>query len=135
MTSLSASPMVCPVSGADETPAEYDLPLSDIAPPFDLAAWSRRCITAIPCRLSIDTARRKALLASNSPHCYPLRSEDYTHMELVFMIPLAGFAAVSYAAYLAWDVLRRDQGTPEMQDVASMIFEGAMAFLRRQYGT
>jgi len=56
-------------------------------------------------------------------------------MELVFMIPLAGVAAVLYAAYLAWDVLRRDQGTPEMQDVASMIFEGAMAFLRRQYGT
>ena len=56
-------------------------------------------------------------------------------MELVFMIPLAGLAAVFYAAYLAWDVLRRDEGTPEMQDVASMIYEGAMAFLRRQYGT
>ncbi len=40
-----------------------------------------------------------------------------------------------YAGWLAWDVLRRDTGTPEMQDVASMIFEGAMAFLRRQYGT
>ena len=26
-------------------------------------------------------------------------------------------------------------GTPAMQDVAGMIFEGAMAFLRRQYGT
>src|SRR6266545_1705462 len=56
-------------------------------------------------------------------------------MELVFMIPLAGLAAVFYAAYLAWDVLRRDPGTPEMQDVSSMIFEGAMAFLKRQYST
>jgi K(+)-stimulated pyrophosphate-energized sodium pump len=56
-------------------------------------------------------------------------------MELVFMIPLAGLAAVFYAGYLAWDVLRRDPGTPEMQNVASMIFEGAMAFLRRQYST
>ncbi|TMG01779.1 MAG: sodium-translocating pyrophosphatase [Chloroflexi bacterium] len=56
-------------------------------------------------------------------------------MELVFMIPLAGLAAVFYAAYLAWDVLRRDPGTPEMQEVAGMIFEGAMAFLKRQYTT
>jgi K(+)-stimulated pyrophosphate-energized sodium pump len=56
-------------------------------------------------------------------------------MELVWLIPVAGFAAVLYALWLAWDVLRRDPGTPEMQDVASMIFEGAMAFLRRQYGT
>ena len=56
-------------------------------------------------------------------------------MELVWIIPVAGFAAVLYALWLAWDVLRRDSGTPEMQDVASMIFEGAMAFLKRQYGT
>ena len=56
-------------------------------------------------------------------------------MELVWMIPVAGAAAVLYAIWLARDVLKRDMGTPEMQDVASMIFEGAMAFLRRQYGT
>jgi K(+)-stimulated pyrophosphate-energized sodium pump len=56
-------------------------------------------------------------------------------MELVVLIPIAGVAAVLYAVWLARDVLRRDMGTPEMQDVASMIFEGAMAFLRRQYGT
>ena len=56
-------------------------------------------------------------------------------MELIWLIPAAGFAAVLFALWLAWDVLRRDAGTPEMQDVASMIFEGAMAFLRRQYST
>src|SRR2546425_7727248 len=56
-------------------------------------------------------------------------------MGLVVLIPIAGLAAVFYAAWLAWDVLRRDSGTPEMQDVASMIFEGAMAFLKRQYST
>jgi K(+)-stimulated pyrophosphate-energized sodium pump len=56
-------------------------------------------------------------------------------MELVWLIPIAGAAAVLYAVWLAWDVLRRDTGSPEMQNVASMIFEGAMAFLRRQYGT
>jgi K(+)-stimulated pyrophosphate-energized sodium pump len=56
-------------------------------------------------------------------------------MELVPLIPIAGLAAALYAVYLAWDVLKRDTGTAAMQDVASMIFEGAMAFLRRQYTT
>src|SRR3990172_7787635 len=56
-------------------------------------------------------------------------------MEQNWLIPPTGFAAVLFALWLAWDVLRRDAGTPEMQDVASMIFEGAMAFLRRQYST
>jgi K(+)-stimulated pyrophosphate-energized sodium pump len=56
-------------------------------------------------------------------------------MELVWLIPVAGAAAVIYAIWLAYDVLGRDQGTDAMQDVASMIFEGAMAFLRRQYST
>src|SRR5512132_2065849 len=56
-------------------------------------------------------------------------------MELVWLIPFAGVAAVLYAIWLARDVLSRDTGTPEMQNVADMIYEGAMAFLRRQYGT
>jgi K(+)-stimulated pyrophosphate-energized sodium pump len=56
-------------------------------------------------------------------------------MELVWLIPVAGIAAVLYAVWLARDVLARDTGTAEMEDVASMIFEGAMAFLRRQYTT
>ena len=33
------------------------------------------------------------------------------------------------------DVLGRDTGTPEMQEIASTIVEGASAFLRRQYRT
>ena len=34
-----------------------------------------------------------------------------------------------------WDVLRRDTGTDEMRRIANMIFEGANAFLSRQYRT
>ena len=56
-------------------------------------------------------------------------------MGLVWIVPIMGIVAVLFSAYLANDVLRRDQGTPEMQDVAGTIFEGAMAFLRRQYQT
>src|SRR6187397_44459 len=47
----------------------------------------------------------------------------------------AGLIAVLFAIYLARDVLRRDVGTQAMQDVAGTIFEGAVAFIRRQYST
>jgi K(+)-stimulated pyrophosphate-energized sodium pump len=52
-----------------------------------------------------------------------------------WIIPVAGIAAVVFAIYLARDVLSRDQGTPAMQEVAGTIFEGAVAFIRRQYTT
>jgi K(+)-stimulated pyrophosphate-energized sodium pump len=56
-------------------------------------------------------------------------------MELVWLVPVTGFAAVLFALWLAWDVLRRETGTEAMQEIAGMIFEGAMAFLARQYRT
>ncbi|MEJ7803119.1 MAG: sodium/proton-translocating pyrophosphatase, partial [Candidatus Limnocylindria bacterium] len=54
---------------------------------------------------------------------------------ILWVIPLAGIAAIAFAMYLAWDVLRADTGTPAMQDIAGTIFEGAVAFIRRQYQT
>jgi K(+)-stimulated pyrophosphate-energized sodium pump len=56
-------------------------------------------------------------------------------MQLVPLVPIAGALATLFALWLAWDVLRRDPGTPAMQEIAGMIFEGAMAFLSRQYRT
>jgi K(+)-stimulated pyrophosphate-energized sodium pump len=54
---------------------------------------------------------------------------------LTIFVPVAGVLAVAFAIYLARDVLGRDTGTKEMQDVASTIVEGATAFLSRQYRT
>src|SRR6188472_4505371 len=54
---------------------------------------------------------------------------------LLWLIPIAGIIAILFALYLARDVLRRDQGTQAMQDVAGTIYEGAVAFIRRQYTT
>ncbi len=51
------------------------------------------------------------------------------------MIPLASAAAVLFAIWLAFDVLKRDKGTASMQEVAGTILEGANAFLNRQYRT
>jgi len=56
-------------------------------------------------------------------------------LNLVWVVPVCGVAAILFAIYLAWDVLRRDTGTEEMQNVGAVIYEGAVAFLRRQYTT
>jgi K(+)-stimulated pyrophosphate-energized sodium pump len=54
---------------------------------------------------------------------------------ILWLVPLSGVIAVIAAAMLARDVLSRPKGTPEMQEVAAAIYEGAMAFLNRQYRT
>ena len=54
---------------------------------------------------------------------------------LQLIILPAGIIAILFALYLARDVLSRDTGTVEMQDVAGTIYEGAVAFIRRQYTT
>jgi K(+)-stimulated pyrophosphate-energized sodium pump len=56
-------------------------------------------------------------------------------MNLVWVVPVSGLLALLFVAYLAWDVLRRDKGTKEMQEVAATIYEGAVAFIKRQYLT
>ena len=58
---------------------------------------------------------------------------DASALQLI-ILP-AGIIAVLFAVYLARDVLARDTGTAEMQAVAGTIFEGAVAFIRRQYTT
>ncbi|MBI2940250.1 MAG: sodium-translocating pyrophosphatase [Chloroflexi bacterium] len=55
-----------------------------------------------------------------------------TAIALVFIL---GILTVVFAFFLARDVLSRDTGTERMQEIASMIYEGAMAYLSRQYRT
>ena len=58
---------------------------------------------------------------------------DASSLQLI-ILP-AGIIAILFALYLARDVLARDTGTAAMQDVAGTIYEGATAFIRRQYTT
>ncbi len=51
------------------------------------------------------------------------------------VVPVVSIIALAFVAWLAYDVLRRDMGTPEMEAVHRTINEGAVAFLRRQYTT
>src|SRR6476619_1376709 len=54
---------------------------------------------------------------------------------LQLIILPAGIIAILFAIYLARVIQSRDTGTQAMQDVAGTIFEGATAFIRRQYTT
>ena len=54
---------------------------------------------------------------------------------ILWLVPFSGIVAVIAAIFLARDVIGRPKGTPEMQEVAAAIYEGAMAFLNRQYRT
>jgi len=57
-------------------------------------------------------------------------------VSIYIWVPIViGLLAILFAAYLASYVLRKDTGTPAMQKVAGAIFQGAMAFLNRQYRT
>ncbi len=55
--------------------------------------------------------------------------------ELIWIVPVSILIAIGFAVYLIRDVLARDTGTPEMLNVSNIIYEGAIAFLRRQYTT
>ncbi len=54
---------------------------------------------------------------------------------IFWLVPVAGIIGILFALILARDVLKRSPGTPKMEEIGDMIFEGAWAFLKRQYTT
>ena len=54
---------------------------------------------------------------------------------IFWIVPVAGVLTVLFATWLAISIMRRPTGTPKMKEIGDMIFEGAWAFLKRQYGT
>ncbi|MFN2560747.1 MAG: sodium/proton-translocating pyrophosphatase, partial [Jatrophihabitans sp.] len=54
---------------------------------------------------------------------------------LVAVIGLIALAALVYAFILVKEVLKADQGTPKMQEIAKAVQEGAAAYLNRQFRT
>jgi K(+)-stimulated pyrophosphate-energized sodium pump len=60
--------------------------------------------------------------------------QDLAH-QLTYVIPVAILIAFGFALWLARDVLGRETGTKEMVAVGDVIYEGAVAFMRRQYTT
>jgi K(+)-stimulated pyrophosphate-energized sodium pump len=57
-------------------------------------------------------------------------------MPLIFwVVPVSGIAAIIFSIVLGRKVLSTPGGTPQMTEIGDIIFSGARAFLRRQYGT
>ncbi len=54
---------------------------------------------------------------------------------IFWVVPVASVLTVIFAIWLIITTLRRSPGTPEMKKVGDMIYEGAWAFLKRQYST
>jgi K(+)-stimulated pyrophosphate-energized sodium pump len=54
---------------------------------------------------------------------------------MIWIVPISVLVALLFAGYLTWDVLRRDKGTAEAQEIGGFIYEGAIAFIQRQYRT
>ncbi len=55
--------------------------------------------------------------------------------DLLYLAPMGSLLALGFAAYLAFSVMKKDEGTPIMREIAQAVKEGAAAYLRRQYGT
>jgi K(+)-stimulated pyrophosphate-energized sodium pump len=54
-------------------------------------------------------------------------------LDLMFLAPLGSGCALAFAGYLAWSVMQKSQGTPEMAQISASIRKGANAYLKRQY--
>ena len=56
-------------------------------------------------------------------------------MTALWLIVLCGVLAVLYAVWAIRSVLASDPGSPQMQEIAAAVREGAQAYLKRQYTT
>ncbi|MDD5538788.1 MAG: sodium-translocating pyrophosphatase [Candidatus Omnitrophica bacterium] len=52
---------------------------------------------------------------------------------MLYLAPMGSLLALGFAGFLAWTVIRRDEGTPRMREIAQAVKEGAAAYLKRQY--
>jgi len=52
---------------------------------------------------------------------------------LLYLAPAGSLLALGFAGFLAWTVIRRDEGTPRMREIAQAVKVGAAAYLKRQY--
>lgn len=54
-------------------------------------------------------------------------------LNLLWLAPLGSLMGLVFAGYLAYTVLQKERGTPQMTEIADAVKEGAKAYLRRQY--
>ncbi len=52
---------------------------------------------------------------------------------MLFLAPLCSLVAIVFAIFLIWKIMRYDEGTAEMKEIATWVREGAYAYIKRQY--
>jgi len=53
--------------------------------------------------------------------------------DLLLLAPLGSITALMFAAYLAFSIMRKDEGNEKMKEIAQAVRVGAKAYLKRQY--
>ena len=53
--------------------------------------------------------------------------------DLFFLVPLSAIGALSFALFLSIRILRYNEGTERMREIADAVREGAQAYIQRQY--
>ena len=56
-----------------------------------------------------------------------------SHQNLMYLVPIVAIIALLFAFYLTHIVIKEDEGTEKMKEIASAISEGAHAFLWSEY--
>ncbi|NQT76024.1 MAG: sodium-translocating pyrophosphatase [Candidatus Omnitrophica bacterium] len=52
---------------------------------------------------------------------------------MLFLAPVGSLIAIFFAIFLIWRILRHDEGTSQMKEIAECVREGAYAYIKRQY--
>ena len=52
---------------------------------------------------------------------------------MLFLAPIGSVIAIIFAIFLILKILRQDEGTAEMKEIAACVREGAYAYIKRQY--
>jgi K(+)-stimulated pyrophosphate-energized sodium pump len=52
---------------------------------------------------------------------------------MLYLAPIGSLIAIFFAIFLIWKILRQDEGTSQMREIAQCVREGAYAYIKRQY--
>ncbi|MBU0759753.1 MAG: sodium-translocating pyrophosphatase [Candidatus Omnitrophica bacterium] len=52
---------------------------------------------------------------------------------MLFLAPVGSIIAILFSVFLIWKIMRQDEGTDQMREIAGWVREGAYAYIKRQY--